>query len=488
MLWTLIEKELKNIITGPKFTITFLISAILILMSIWIGVQEYQAAEKQYAAGMQLTQQKTSETSSWIFFSTQIYRKPNPLPIFNAGISNDIGRFSVVRPSESIKVTNSIYADDPIFAIFRYLDLSFIIQIVLSLLVILFTYDAINGERESGTLRLVFSNAVPRFNYILAKFMGSWLGLVIPLLIPFLLSFLLLQIYRIQFSGEQWIRILIFGGVSLLYFTFFIGFGILVSALTRISSESFLILLVCWVTLVLIIPRVGAMFAARIVPVPSLAEIESQIDGFSKDRWNQYMEDMEMQFRDREREMAGMTPEQRQNYNNENMWKWMETGEMERRKVQEDINQASRRLREELRNKKMVQERLIFLLARFSPVSAYHLASMNLTDTDINLKIRFENALEVYHQIISDFVAQKQKESGSMGGIRISVDSEKGFSVQTSRNQGRIDLKDLPQFQMVKTDSGELINRSLIDLGLLIFYLILSVVGGFVAFLRHDVW
>ncbi|MBN2093029.1 ABC transporter permease subunit, partial [candidate division KSB1 bacterium] len=249
MLWTLIEKELKNIITGPKFTITFLISAILILMSIWIGVQEYQAAEKQYAAGMQLTQQKTSETSSWMVFSTQIYRKPNPLQIFNAGISNDIGRFSVVRPSESIKVTNSIYADDPIFAIFRYLDLSFIIQIVLSLLVILFTYDAINGERESGTLRLVFSNAVPRFKYILAKFFGSWLGLVIPLLVPFLLGFLLLQIYRIQFTGEQWIRILIFGGVSLLYFTFFIGFGILVSALTRNSSESFLILLVCWVAL-----------------------------------------------------------------------------------------------------------------------------------------------------------------------------------------------------------------------------------------------
>ncbi|MBN2091899.1 DUF3526 domain-containing protein, partial [candidate division KSB1 bacterium] len=239
--------------------------------------------------------------------------------------------------------------------------------------------------------------------------------------------------------------------------------------------------------LVLIIPRVGAMFAARIVPVPSIAEIEGQIDGFSKDRWNQYLEDIEKQLRERERDTAGMTPEQRQSHNNENMWKWMETGEAERRKVQEDINQASRRLREELRNKKIVQERLAFLLARFSPVSAYQLASMNLTDTDINLKIRFENALEIYHQIISDFVAQKQKESGSMGGIRISVDSEKGFSVQTSRNQGRIDLKDLPQFQMVKADSGELINRSLIDLGILIFYLIFSMIGGFVAFLRYDV-
>jgi ABC-type transport system involved in multi-copper enzyme maturation permease subunit len=487
MLWTLIEKELKNIITGPKFTITFLISAILIIMSVWIGIQDYRAAQQQYEAGIQLTQQKMSETHSWMIFSTQIYRQPNPLQIFNAGISNDIGRFSVVRPSESIKVTNSIYADDPIFAIFRFLDLSFIIQIVLSLLAILFTYDAINGERENGTLRLIFSNAVPRFKYILAKFIGSWLGLVIPLLIPFLLGFLLFQVYQIQFSGDQWIRILIFGGISLLYFTFFVGFGILVSALTRNSSGSFLILLVCWVSLVLIIPRVGSMFAARILPVPSLAEIEGQIDGFSKDRWNQYMQDIEKQLREREKQLAALTPAERETHNQENMWKWMETSDAARRKVQEDINQVSRRLREELRNKKIVQERFAFLLARFSPVSAYQLSSMNLTGTDINLKVRFENALEIYHQIISDFVEQKRKEDGSMGGIRITVDTGKGLSIQSDRNKGKIDLKDLPQFQAIESDFGEIISRSIVDLGILLFYLIISVVGGFVVFLKYDV-
>jgi ABC-type transport system involved in multi-copper enzyme maturation permease subunit len=151
MIGTLIEKELKNIITGPKFTITFFIAAVLIVLSVWIGIQDYRAAVTAYSAGTQLAQQKMQETPSWMAFSTQIYRPPNPLQIFNTGISHDIGRFSVIRPSESIKVTNSIYADDPIFAIFRFLDLSFIVQIVLSLLAILFTYDAINGEREQGT-------------------------------------------------------------------------------------------------------------------------------------------------------------------------------------------------------------------------------------------------------------------------------------------------------------------------------------------------
>ncbi|MCI0513436.1 ABC transporter permease subunit [candidate division KSB1 bacterium] len=487
MLRTLIEKELKNIITGPKFTITFLIAAILIVMSVWIGIQDYRAACEAYTAGVQLVQQRMQETSVWMAFSTQIYRAPNPLQIFNAGISHDIGRFSVIRSSEAIKVTNSVYADDPIFAIFRCLDLSFIVQIVLSLLAILFTYDAINGEREDGTLRLVFSNALPRIKFILAKFIGAWAGLVIPLLVPLLLGFLLIQFYHVHFTGAQWLHIFIFLGIALLYFTFFIGLGILVSALNRHSAGSFLILLVIWVSLVLILPRLGAMLAGRLVPAPSLAEVEGQIDGYAKDRWNQYTAEIESNFRAREQQTAGMTPAAREAFNQENTWQWMEQNETARRQVEADIHQASRRLREELQNKKAVQERLALLLARFSPVSAFQLASMRLTGTDIWLKSRFENALEIYHQLVTDFVTQKQKRDGGFGGIQIQFDSARGVSISTSRNDKKLDLTDLPQFQMRQANSGEILAASLVDIGILLGYLVLALVGGMAAFLRYDV-
>lgn len=487
MLRILIEKELKNIITGPKFTITFFITAILIVLSVWIGIQDYRAEVAAYSAGTQLVQQKMQEMSSWMAFSTQIYRAPNPLQIFNAGISHDIGRFSVIQPSESINVTNSIYADDPIFALFRFLDLSFIVQIVLSLLAILFTYNAINGEREDGTLRLVFSNALPRLKFMAAKLVGAWTGLVIPLLVPLLLGFLLIQFYHIHFTDAQWLQIFSFLGIALLYFTFFIGLGILVSALNRHSAGSFLILLVIWVSLVLIWPRFGAMVAARLVPSPSLAEVEGQIDGYAKDRWNQYTAEIESNFRAREQQTAGMSPADREAYNQENMWKWMEQNETARRQVEADIHQASRRLREELRNKKAVQERLALILVRFSPVSAFQLASMNLTDTDIWLKPRFENALEIYHQIMTAFVEQKQKTGGSFGGIQIQFDSESGVSINTDRNDKKLDLTDLPQFQMSPIDSGKILAGALVDIGILVGYLVLTLVGGMAAFLRYDV-
>ena len=57
--------------------------------------------------------------------------------------------------------------------LFGVLDLAFIVKVVLSLCVLLFTYDAICGEKEQGTLRLYASYPVSRSAQALAKLAGS---------------------------------------------------------------------------------------------------------------------------------------------------------------------------------------------------------------------------------------------------------------------------------------------------------------------------
>ena len=84
------------------------------------------------------------------------------MQIFASGVNNDIGRLSNISTWTEVKLRQSTYSDDSLFALFRFIDFTFIVQVVLSLFAILFTYDTINGERESGTLKLAFSNAVPR--------------------------------------------------------------------------------------------------------------------------------------------------------------------------------------------------------------------------------------------------------------------------------------------------------------------------------------
>ena len=222
MLSSIIKKDLQNVLLSPKFTAVFIVSSILILLSIFIGIQEYKASVRQYETGAALADQDLRERTSWMGASKKVLRRPDPMQIFASGISNDIGRVSMVDQLNSIKLKSSNYSNDPLFAVFRMIDFVFIVQIVFSLLAVLFTYNTVNGERENGMLRLVFSNSVPRYKYAAAKFIGSWLGLAVPLSIPMLLGILLILSFNIPMNGSQWIKLISILGMSLLYFTFFI--------------------------------------------------------------------------------------------------------------------------------------------------------------------------------------------------------------------------------------------------------------------------
>ena len=200
MFTTLVQKELKSILLSPKFTATFAVCSLLMLLSTYIGINEYRSSVKQFETAQQLVAQEMRTQNNWTGMSNRIFRRPDPMQIFVTGITNDIGRWSSVDNFNPIKLQHSSYSDDPIFAVFRFIDFTFIVQIVLSLLALLFTYDAINGERESGTLKLVFSNAIPRVHYTVAKFVGSWLGLVIPLTIPTAMCALLVLLYKVPFT------------------------------------------------------------------------------------------------------------------------------------------------------------------------------------------------------------------------------------------------------------------------------------------------
>jgi len=487
MFGALIEKELKGIMLGPKFLMTFGVCSLLIVLSLFLGIQDYRAAMNAYQAGNQLVDQEMQEKTSWMSLSTRIYREPNPMQIFIAGVSHDIGRYSGIHAAEPIKLTNSVYSDDPIYAVFRFLDFSVIVQIVLSLFAILFTYDAIAGEREDGTLRLVFSNAVPRLKYILAKFIGAWLGLVVPLLLPILFGLLMIVLYRIPLAQQHWLQVSALLGTSLLYFTFFIALGIFISSLTRRASVSFLILLVVWVSYVFILPRIGVMMAGNFYPTPSAAEIDGQIEGYSKDRWDRHIQTMEETLRKRNAAMEGMTEAERDAYRDAHLWEWMQESDAQRREVQADINENSRKLSETQRNKQAEQERLAFSLARISPAAAYQLTAMNLAETDIRLKSRFLQSLETYHASFVDYADEQQKENGMGGGVQITFDSNDGMRFSFGRDKGKLDVSGLPHYQSPSRSTMQILHPALIDFTLLAVYTLLALTGSFVAFMKYDV-
>jgi ABC-type transport system involved in multi-copper enzyme maturation permease subunit len=487
MLTTLIVKELRAILASPKFVATFGACSILILLSVFVGIREYRAAVAEYDAAIQLTDQTLRSQASWMGMSSNAYRTPDPAQILITGVTNDIGRLSAINQFTPVKLTHSAYADDPIFALFRAVDFSFIVTVVLSLFAVLFTYDAVSGEREGGTLQLTFANPVPRGTFILAKLIGSWLGLVIPLAIPLLLGLLVIMLNGIPFTADHWSRLALFTLISIAYFTFFIAFGVCVSALTRRSAVSFLVALVAWVILVLIVPRLGVMAAGRLKPVPSVAEVEAQRDAFAKDRWESHMQEMQERWRVREQATQGMSKEQREAYRDDHLAAWMEEDDGKRKEIQKDIDEFSVRLNEDLRNRKADQEAMAFTLTRVSPASSYQLASMSLAGTDIGLKSRSEDAMRGYRTRFMQYVEKKQKETGSQGGFRITVDSDKGFSFSAPRDRGTLDLSDLPVYSSPLQTFASAAAPVVLDAGLLALYSLLAFAGAVAGFFRYDV-
>ncbi|MCP4664255.1 MAG: ABC transporter permease subunit [bacterium] len=484
MLRILIEKEWKSVLLSPKFALTFAVCSVLILLSIGVGIREYRAFEHQQAAAAALLAEELQVETSWRGLSTRVFRDGDPMQIFVAGVHNDVGRLAPISGRTEASLGRSIYSDDTILAIFRALDLSFIVRAILSLFAILFTYDAINGERESGTLRLIFSSAVSRGRFVLAKFVGTWLGLAVPLVLPALLGVLLVVLFRVPLDADHWGRLGVFALGSGLYFTCFIALGIAVSALTRRPASSFLILLVSWVMVVLVIPRASLLAAVEMVPVPTVAEIESRKAGFENRTWEDHRRDLEQRWREHQAEMAGLSEADAEAYEDEHLWAWLEEDDEARKATETRIAEHAARLNEQLRNRKAEQRRLALSLSRLSPASAYQLAAMNLAGTGLSLKTRYEDRARTYREAFVSFAGERaagtrhvvRRRGGGGGGV-----------LSDAGAQQPLDLSEMPRFQAPRLGFREAVAPVPADLGLLALESLLGFVVGFVGFLRYDV-
>src|SRR5512139_2922256 len=276
MLRDIIKKEILDNITSPKFVFTFLLCTILILLSVYTGVTNYRAEKKEYTAALALNKKNMEAQPNYQSLAgigIKISKPPQVLGTVVTGIEEAVGRVAPVNIAADPNLIDSKYSSNPVFAVFGALDLMFIVKIVLSLFAILFTYDAIVGEKEKGTLKLALSNEVPRDRLILGKAVGGYISLLLPLLIPLVMP-------DISLGGQDWARLLLIFLMFFLYLSVFFSLGLFVSARTTRSSTSFLVLLFLWVVFVMVIPKVAVITAGQIRPIPSVHEITAQKDAF----------------------------------------------------------------------------------------------------------------------------------------------------------------------------------------------------------------
>jgi len=469
MFKLIFQKELRDIIQSSRFTISFAVCSVLIILSFFMGAQNFLASQAQYEAAIQENRNQIAANTDWQMVEHSIMLPPQPLMTLVNGVSNDIGRNIDMSGRGELRAENTRFNDEPIFAIFRFMDLEFIFGVILSLFAIIFVYDSINGEKIRGTLKLCFANSVSRAGFIGGKLAGSFVGLSLALIIPMLIGCAILPLLGIQLSGEEWIRLGLILLAGIAYFGLFLALAIAISASTSKPSNAFLIGLVVWIFAVLIVPRASVLISGRLVEVPNVDEITAQknryrIQLFDEDRPK--MADFQVPEGTEVQEVMGLFSS------------FMSDLGAAR---QEKIDVFNARLNEEFTNKRREQEKVALSLSRVSPTSAFTLASTQLAGTSLDLQNRFMDTAYDYQNVYGDFMTEKTGATRG-GGFRMIV--------VTTDDEGNepdpLDPDEMPQFEFASERASIAASESVFDLGLLLLFNLVFFGGAFAAFLKYD--
>jgi ABC-2 type transport system permease protein len=150
------------------------------------------------------------------------------------------------------------------------------VRLVLSLVTFGLCFDRICGEREAGTLKLLLSYPIPRWQIMTGKFLAAWSCVAVPFLVGAAEGLGWMSRWQTWTRGEL-LKIGCVLSLVLWALAFFVGMALLVSALVREAADSLNVLLLLWVGLVLVAPTVAALAAQRLHPIPEQGEIERRL-------------------------------------------------------------------------------------------------------------------------------------------------------------------------------------------------------------------
>lgn len=486
MVRTLILRELRAIFASPRFVATFAVCSLLILLALATGTVQYRAFVREQAALGALTAQELAEQTRWFSLRPRALRAADPVQIVATGVHLDTGRFSLVNPRLPVSLRQGVYEDDAILAVFRDLDLTYVLQVAITLYALLLTHDAVSGERESGVLRLVLSNPVPRWKVLTAKAAGNLLGLGLPLLVPLLAGWLALLVVGVPLTGRAGLRFGLILAAGLLLFAFFVVLGLLLSCLTRRPTISFLAALAIWIGMVLLFPRVGLLAASELVPVPSAAEIEGQRAGAERELLSKSQRDGNARWEARRREVAAQPEGQRSAYEDAHLWEWMQKDDEERRQALAAVDAYGARIEERARNLRHRQERLALAIAGWTPPAAFRAAAVTMAETGVDLGSRYTTAIEAYREEVNRYLLAHDPAAGAMT-VHATAGAN-GVSTVKRGDEGTepLNLAGLPSFTPPLVPATTLVARALPQLGSMAIATLLAFGLAVGAFARYD--
>ena len=167
---------------------------------------------------------------------------------------------------------------NPYLSAFEELNWMFIIAIIISFTVFLFTFDTISGEKENKTLSQTLANSVPRGTLLFGKYLSVILTTFLVLVPGFALSLIILLITRtVTITQATVFEIIGFLAIVALFVACIAAFGLLSSVISRSSNVSLLAALTLWLIFVVVVPNTAVFWAQSLFPIESVENVRSRL-------------------------------------------------------------------------------------------------------------------------------------------------------------------------------------------------------------------
>lgn len=476
MIAHLIRKEFLDSLLNQRFVILAVFSIILMPLSGFINNEYYEARKASFDSQFNTFNENELATPM------RAYRAPVILSSLAQGIEPFMPIYfaynnTAVFTNEDASSPGNIEAQDySMLSTFGNFDFLFLVLVVFSLLAILLSFDMISGEKERGTLKAVLANSLPRDSIIISKFIGGYAVLWFTFFLGFLLLYLVLIVQNSQYlEAETLSRVgFIFLGSSFFLASLY-SIGLMISSFCHTSRTSIVILLVCWVVLLLVIPKAGELLAQVIRPVPAQHElrverkrvIQEEQSAMAVAAGTMYTELTGNEYVSLSRDAPWM-PEFKRKYAD----LFTETQQRQNNRLR-DITFAWER-------KYNAQQSLGNAIALLSPATALSFLVSDAAGTGNLAYQKYKRAVDEQYQIVDREIFSKQQS----GTIRINTGNSSASMTDTPEEA---DLASIPQFIVREPSISEVVDKNIWGIAIISIYLILPLAVTYIRFLSYDV-
>jgi len=476
------KREFMENVLSRRFLLALVLSSLILVTSMAALSAAYNEDYDAYRAQQDTYARQDSSFSRVLGEVHRILARPNVLSIFVGGPGDEY-RSDMASGGGGGPVFGSQFqpqggSASPTNKRFDPLDLGFVAVVVMTFLVVMFSYDAISGEKERGTLKLMLANPIPKDAVLLGKYLGGMASVLLPFALSVVLGLAVLAFMGVTLAAGAWVRLGVILALLVLLLSAFYLIGLLVSSLSRRSATALLVMTLVWLVLVFGVGNAAAVVAKTTTPAPTSAELAEQYRSID-DRAFTVWEDLQAEMQPLMQrsftgqpltadEQARLTELQKQSQ------AAFEQAEKEREAVRKD---AMRRLDSQLFRAES--------FAAISPAEAFRTLATSIARSDYWSFRSAIDAAETYQEEVDRLRAEWLSEQVGAGSARATIMIGGPGGVRSFGEEGF----EPPSFTYATPGLPEQVGSAagVRDLLVLLAYNLFGFIGAYVAFLRYDV-